>query len=137
MKESDFHFFMYLKYVMYDWIKALTCCEPDWEDCKKIDSAREEAVEQVDVQLLLKRISHLEHINKYYISPEEDFCSYLTEGQHFEDLKKRRMVINYYKKITGGNLLLTMENMNMVENVFNLATEMPLKSMNGTFNERS
>ena len=59
VKESDFHFFMYLKYVIYDWIKALTCCEPDWEDCKKIDKAREEAVEQVDVQLLLKRISHL------------------------------------------------------------------------------
>ena len=83
VKESDFHFLMYLKYVIFDWIKTLSCCELDWEDCKKIDQAREEAVEQVDVQLLLKRISHLEHINKHYISAEEDFCSYLTEGQHF------------------------------------------------------
>ena len=45
VKENDFHFLMYIKYSLYDWIKALTCCEPDWEDCKKIDAAREEAVE--------------------------------------------------------------------------------------------
>ena len=83
VKESDFHFLRYLKYVVYDWIKALSCCEPDWEDCKKIDAAREEAVEQVDVQLMLKRISHLEKVNKKLISEKEDLCIYLTEEQHF------------------------------------------------------
>lgn len=60
VKETDFHFLRYVKYSVYDWIKLLCCCEPNWEDCKKIDEAREEAVEQIDVQLLLKRIEHLE-----------------------------------------------------------------------------
>ena len=40
VKESDFHFLMYLKYSLFDWIKTLTCCQLDWEDCKKIDEAR-------------------------------------------------------------------------------------------------
>ena len=68
---------MYLKYVAYDWVKTL-CCELDWEDCKKIEAAREEANEQVDVQLLLRRISHLEQINKRSVSEDEDMCTYLT-----------------------------------------------------------
>ena len=50
---------MYLKYVVYDWIKTLFCCEPNWEDCEKIDTAREEANEQMDVQLLLRRMAHV------------------------------------------------------------------------------
>ena len=40
VKESNFHFLRYLKYVIYDWVKTICCCEPDWEDCKKIDAAR-------------------------------------------------------------------------------------------------
>ena len=59
VKEKNFHFLMYLKYVVYDWIKTLFCCEPNWEDCEKIDTAREEANEQMDVQLLLRRMAHV------------------------------------------------------------------------------
>ena len=58
-REKDLHFGRYLKYVVYDWIKTLFCCEPKWSDCKAIDEAREEAIEQIDVKHLLKRISHL------------------------------------------------------------------------------
>ena len=70
--------------------------------------------------MFLKRISHLEEIIKSLISKDEDFCTYLTEGQHFEDLKKRRSIISYYKKITQGNYPLTIENINTIENVFEL-----------------
>ena len=56
MKEKNFHFHSYVKYVVYDWVKILLCCEPQWEECQKIDETREEAIEQIDVQLLLKRI---------------------------------------------------------------------------------
>ena len=36
-REQDLHFFKYLKYVLYDWIKKLTCCSPDWKDCQAIE----------------------------------------------------------------------------------------------------
>ena len=126
VKESHFHFLMYLKYVMYDWIKMLTCCEPDWDDCKRIDSAREEAVEQMDVQLLLKRVSYLEQLIHLFFSKGEDICTYLTGGQTFEDLKKRRTIMNYYEKITQGNYPLTIENLNTIENVFALGNTLNL-----------
>ena len=63
-KEENFHFCMYLKYVLYDWLKNVFCCEPDWEDCKQIEMARDEANEHIDVRFLLKRISHLEQLSK-------------------------------------------------------------------------
>ena len=47
------------------------------------------------------------------------------------------MIINYYKKMTGGNLLLTMDSIDLTENIFHMATEMPLKSMNTPSNEKS
>ena len=58
-REEDFHFFKYIKYVCFDWFSLLCCCEPDWEDCKKISEAREEVNEQMDVEMLLRRITHL------------------------------------------------------------------------------
>ena len=78
VKEEHFHFLKYLKYVVYDWVKTLCCCELDWQDCKKIDAAREEANEQIDVQLLLRRVSHLEQVNKRSVSEDEDMCTYLS-----------------------------------------------------------
>jgi hypothetical protein len=48
-KEAGFHFFKYMKYVIYDWISLLCCCKPSWEDCQKIDESREEVNQQMDV----------------------------------------------------------------------------------------
>ena len=39
-EETDFHFFKYIKYTMYQWINMLFCCSPEWEDCEKITEAR-------------------------------------------------------------------------------------------------
>ncbi len=58
-REKDLHFGKYVKYVAYDWIKTLFCCQLDWNECKAIHEARAEANEQIDVKHLLKRISHL------------------------------------------------------------------------------
>lgn len=41
VKEKDFTFFQYLKYACYDWVRTFGCCQPDWEECKKIEEARE------------------------------------------------------------------------------------------------
>ena len=29
-RESDFHFLFYLKYVIYDWVQTICCCQLDW-----------------------------------------------------------------------------------------------------------
>lgn len=35
IRENDFTFFFYLKYVTYDWIRTLFCYEiKSWSDCK-------------------------------------------------------------------------------------------------------
>ena len=123
MKEEDFHFLKYFKYVIYDWMKTLCCCELDWEDCKKIDAAREEANEQIDIRLLLRRIAHLEEVNKGLVSEGEDACIYLTEDQNIEEVKSRRKIIDYYDKIVQGTPL-TMQNMSDIEMVFGMGIEM-------------
>ena len=86
VREENFHFLKYLKYVVYDWVKILCCCEPSWQDCEKVDAAREEANEQIDVQLLLRRIAHLEELNKTSVSLGQDLCTYLTEEQNIEEV---------------------------------------------------
>ena len=53
------HFGMYVKYSIYDWMKSVFCCELDWKDCQTIEETREEAIEQIDVQHLLRRINHV------------------------------------------------------------------------------
>ena len=95
----------------------------------------------MDVQLLLKRISYIEQLIHLFFSEGEDICTYLTGGQTFEDLKKRRSIINYYEKITQGNHPLTIENVNTIENVFALGNVMNMTggtsevSMNVFFNK--
>lgn len=31
--QENFHFLLYLKYVIYDWAKNVFCCRLDWKDC--------------------------------------------------------------------------------------------------------
>ena len=132
IKEENFHFLMYLKYSLFDWIKTLGCCEPDWPDCKRIDMAREEAVEQIDVKMLLRRVAHLERLNKTSVSESEDLCTYLIEGENILEIRKRRKVAEYYEKIVKGSTTpLTMENMDITEQIFNIGTELFLNKPQG------
>lgn len=48
---------MYVKYAFYDMVKMLGC-NLDWEDMKKIDEAREEANQQLDVKTIMKKLRH-------------------------------------------------------------------------------
>ena len=111
-KEENFHFFKYLKYVLYDWLKNMCCCELDWEDCKQIEMARDEANEHIDVKFLLRRFSHLERLCKEKTTSNEDLCILITEDQTVEDVRKKRKVMSYYDKVTHGQSQLTMESMN-------------------------
>lgn len=69
-REEDFSFAKYLKYVVYDWVRTLFCYQIDWKDCKAIEEAREEAIEQIDVKHLLKRMTHLEKILSIVVNIE-------------------------------------------------------------------
>lgn len=41
IKESDFNFFTYIKYTIYEWIKILLCRKIKWKSCNDIDEVRE------------------------------------------------------------------------------------------------
>ena len=45
--DKNMHFLKYIKYTVYDWIKVLGCCAPSWNDCKRIEEARDEAIGQL------------------------------------------------------------------------------------------
>ena len=107
-KEADFHFLMYIKYVVYDWIQTICCCQLNWEDCQRIEMAREEANEQIDVKSLLSRIAHLEQLNKHQISTSLDFCTLITKDNSIQELKAKRNIIDYYNKIVSNSSALTM-----------------------------
>ena len=102
-----------------DWLKSLCGCKLQWKDCAHIEEAREEAIAQVDVQFLLRRISHLEQLNKLRISPEEENISRLTESHSIDEMRKRRLTSEYMDKIMGGRTGLTIESMAIAKEVMN------------------
>ncbi len=67
IREHDFHFLSYVGYVIFDWIKILTCCEPNWKFFKEVDQTREEANNQLDVKTLLRKLQHFEKVNQYLL----------------------------------------------------------------------
>ena len=79
VREKDFSFLTYIKYSLYDWINAFCCCKLQWADCKSIDSAREEAVEQIEVQHVLRKINHNETLLEGIVSTAEGMVMHLVE----------------------------------------------------------
>ena len=74
------------------------------------------------MQLLLRRLSHVEEIHKKIVTEDEDMCTYLTEGQYIHEAQNRRKIIHYYDKIVQGKSPLTIRNIDNVENIFELGT---------------
>ena len=101
------HFGKYLKYVLFDWIKTFTCHEVDWEDCKAIDEAREEANEQIDVKHLLKRISHLEKMIGVLVNTEDELVMQIAESYSIEEAKHRRNISEYCEKFKDNKRSMT------------------------------
>ena len=65
-------------------------------------------------------MSHLEQLVKFFITEEEDLCTYLTESHYIDHVRMRRKIIHYYDKIIQGNSPLTIENMYEFENLLSL-----------------
>ena len=95
-KEEHFNFFTYIKYTVYDWFSTLCCCEPNWQNCKKIDEARKEVNEQMDVEMLLRRITHLEDVVKMLIPEKEEKTLYLKHPHSLQTHKRNRSYLKYY-----------------------------------------
>ena len=120
---------MYLKYVLYDWLKNVFCCEPDWDDCMQIEMARDEANEHIDVKFLLRRISHLEQIVKdKVVTNGEDLCTLVAGDHSVEEVKKKRKILNYYDKVTQGHSPLTMQTLNLLADTAYFAVASNLNS---------
>ncbi len=60
IRQYDFTFLKYIKYTIYDWVHVLFCYEFQWQDCKLVDEAREEASSHLDVTNLFRKINSFE-----------------------------------------------------------------------------
>lgn len=56
VREKEFHFFKYIKYQFFSWVKLLFCCELPWADCKKIEQSRNEANMYMEITSLFRRV---------------------------------------------------------------------------------
>ena len=108
-REEDFNFFTYLKYTLYEWISLLCCCQPNWHDCKKITEAREEVNEQMDVEMLLRRITHLEDVIRLLIEEREEKTLYLKHPHSLATHRKNRSFMKYYDHILKNEPPYTLE----------------------------
>ena len=54
--KQDLTFPKYIKYSVYDWVNVLCCFELQWEDCREIDEAREEANCVMDVTRVFRKL---------------------------------------------------------------------------------
>ena len=124
--------FKYIKYSFYDWAKAICGKEFDWKDCKHFDEAREEAIAQIDVQFLLKRINQLEEVNRLRLSEGEEIIMGLTETMSLEKMRNKRKVAEYSEKIMQGRAGLTIDTLDImgsaVGNLFNASNSLLFKN---------
>ena len=70
---------MFTKYSVYDWINNFCCMKLNWDDCQSIDEAREESIEQIEIQHVMRRIRHNESLLAKLVPKEEDRAMYLVE----------------------------------------------------------
>ena len=54
------------------------------------------------MQLLLRRIGHLEELNKTSVSLGQDLLHLPAGEQNIEEVRFRRKIIHYYDKIVKG-----------------------------------
>ena len=57
-KQKDFTFFTYLKYACYDWLLYFGF-KPKWKSMEQLHEVREEATEQMDIRLVIKKMERL------------------------------------------------------------------------------
>ena len=118
--EEEFNFFTYIKYSIYDWIRLLCCCAPDWENCKRIQETRDEICQMIDIKNFMRRLSHLEHINSLKITQDEDLIINLAEPINLLHAQRRRKMLNYCESIMKGRTHLTIGSINIIKTIFPL-----------------
>ena len=74
VKPERMNFFFYIKYSMYEWIRDLCFCQPSWKDCEEVYNAKEEAVEQMNVVTLFRKIHYLEAIISSQFGASDRIC---------------------------------------------------------------
>lgn len=106
---------IYIKYSIFDWVNTLCCKQICWEDCKKVNNTRDEVTSHIDVTRLFKKIQKLEAASAMAISQELKDCLSIVKPETIEELKKQRLILQYYQKVLDGDSSLTIENIRVVK----------------------
>ena len=68
-----------------------------------INAAREEANEQLDARLIIKKLERLERVNQLLISERNLICAQLIAPPTIEKIKKLRKRTQYYDKVIDND----------------------------------
>lgn len=66
---------------------------------EEVDSARDEACEQMDIRYLMKKIQRYEIINKFLMGEHNLILANLSRPPTLEQVKKMRKITQYYDKV--------------------------------------
>ena len=68
-----------------------------------INAAREEANEQLDARLIIKKLERLERVNELLINERNLVCAQLIAPPTIEKIKKLRKITQYYDKVIDND----------------------------------
>ena len=66
----------------------------------------------------MRRLSHLENVNRLKITEGEDMVLYLSSSHNIESVKRKRKILEYYDAIMKDRPHLTIDGVSTIKNVF-------------------
>jgi hypothetical protein len=70
----------------------------------------------------MRRIAHLEELNKLRYSKEEDIIMLLSETQSIDNVRYRRQVIEYFDTVMEGKRIITMNTLDTAQTLLEFGT---------------
>jgi hypothetical protein len=90
-----------LGYAIYDWMDTFNIAPKCLKRMSEIHDVREEACEQMDPLIILKRIKYLEDVSKILLSEHREMCCHLTGPVSLQQARRMRNTLMFYDKVIG------------------------------------
>lgn len=114
VREKDLTIGNYFIYSLYDWLKMFGI-KVGWPSMQRIDDAREEANEQLDIRLIMKKIRYFEWSLNLLLDRTHRMASQIVKPLTISESREQRKLLEYYDKVIKNKL--TDKN---YDNVFNI-----------------
>lgn len=105
------------------------CHQVNWEDCKLIDKAREEANSVLDVTNLFKKIKGFESALQHLLDENEKDCLFLVKPNSLDKTKRDRLILEYYSVIMKDDPAITISEYYNAKSIYHFAIKIQQKSL--------